>query len=155
MESPATASPQEELNDFYILNGPTVPENSSKSISNNNSRPYRLEQRFEQKLSLSESNHRDGSIKRAQAAEQKRKAFLEQKKGNLSKNYTLKVKKIAKEAKANRERKLYTLSKSMELAEFNRKQYIEQKRAKSKESVERAKYVALQHQLRSEQEQST
>ncbi|KAG1054163.1 hypothetical protein G6F42_028883 [Rhizopus arrhizus] len=70
----------------------------------------------------------------------------------LNQNF-LKVKRIAKEAKDRQQDKINLLSKSMQIAETNRNLYIEQRRANSKKTVERAKCIALQNQLRSEQEQ--
>lgn len=96
----------------------------------------------------SSSNHNN----KKNQVEIKREAILEERRYRLNQNF-LKVKRIAKEAKDRQQDKINLLSKSMQIAETNRNFYIEQRRANSKKTVERAKCIALQNQLKSEQEQ--
>lgn len=120
----------------------------STSNSNNGlQKPIHLEKRFNNvtKRNLNKHHHN-------KAVENKRVAILEERRYKLNQNYQ-KVKRIAKEMKDKQENKLNLLSKSMAVAESNRNRHIEKRRAISKQVVERAKYVALQNQYRSQQEQ--
>ncbi|GAA5805691.1 hypothetical protein HPULCUR_011214 [Helicostylum pulchrum] len=107
-------------------------------------KPMHLEKRFNKKRNLKNPNK--------ETVETKRAAILEERRRKLHQNFQ-KVKRIAKEMKARREDKIDLLSKSMALAEMNRNQHIERRRAASKQTVERAKYIVLQNQYRSQQEQ--
>lgn len=107
-------------------------------------KPMHLEKRFSKKRNLKNPNK--------ETVETKRAAILEERRRKLHQNFQ-KVKRIAKEMKARREDKIDLLSKSMALAEMNRNQHIERRRAASKQTVERAKYIVLQNQYRSQQEQ--
>lgn len=136
----------EKRSGFYTVDAVPLHQSSKK--------PYHLEKRFMRNLNISNgassssSNH---NIKKNQV-EIKREAILEERRYRLNQNF-LKVKRIAKEAKDRQQDKINLLSKSMQIAETNRNLYIEQRRANSKKTVERAKCIALQNQLRSEQEQ--
>ncbi|KAL0144061.1 T-complex protein 11-domain-containing protein [Mucor lusitanicus] len=131
----------EKRSGFYTVDA-VPPHQSSR-------KPYHLEKRFMRDLNISSSSSH--SSKKNQV-EIKREAILEERRYRLNQNF-LKVKRIAKEAKDRQQDKINLLSKSMQVAETNRNFYIEQRRANSKKTVERAKCIALQNQLRSEQEQ--
>ncbi|KAG2234598.1 T-complex protein 11-domain-containing protein [Thamnidium elegans] len=109
-------------------------------------KPMHLEKRF--------NSHTKRNLKNLskETVEIKREAILEERRRKLHQNFQ-KVKRIAKEMKARREDKIDLLSKSMALAEMNRNQHIEKRRAASKQTVERAKYIVLQNRYRSQQEQ--
>lgn len=108
-------------------------------------KPIHLEKRLNHKRNSNHSNNK-------QEVESKREAILEERRKRLNQNFQ-KVKRIAKEMKARQEDKINLLSKSMALAESNRNRHIEKRRNASKQTVERAKYIALQNQYRSQQEQ--
>lgn len=133
----------EKRSGFYTVDA-VPPHQSSR-------KPYHLEKRFMRDLNISSSSSH--SSKKNQV-EIKREAILEERRYRLNQNF-LKVKRIAKEAKDRQQDKINLLSKSMQVAETNRNFYIEQRRANSKKTVERAKCIALQNQLRSEQEQGS
>lgn len=123
---------------------------SSSSSEQIAQKPIHLEKRFNASL----HGKRNLNKKTAAAAnvESKREAILQERSARLNQNFQ-KVKRIAKEMKDRRQDKLHLLSKSMALAETNRNQHIENRRAASKQCVERAKYIVLQNQYRSQQEQ--
>ena len=106
-------------------------------------KPHHLEKR------LNERKKKSNVFK---SVERNREAILEERRHRLGRNFE-KVKRIANEMKARQEDKIHLLSKSMALAETNRNRHIEKRRAASKQTVERAKYIALQNQYRSQQEQ--
>ncbi|KAG1406512.1 hypothetical protein G6F60_002882 [Rhizopus arrhizus] len=106
--------------------------------------PYHLEKRFNRNL--------NSSFNTAKQVEIKREAILQERRNKLNENF-LKVKKRAQEMQALREYQNDLLSKSLALAESNRKFHIEQRRAASKKILERAKRVVLQNQRRSKEEQ--
>ncbi|KAI8636027.1 T-complex protein 11-domain-containing protein [Parasitella parasitica] len=132
----------ETRNGFYTVDAVSLHQSSKK--------PHHLEKRFKRDLNISNapncSNHKKNQV------EIKREAILEERRNRLNQNF-LKVKRIAKEAKDRQQDKINVLSRSMQVAETNRNLYIEQRRANSKKTVERAKCIVLQNQLRSEQEQ--
>jgi hypothetical protein len=127
---------------FYIVDAIPLSKSSKK--------PFHLEKRFKRDLNLSSSANT--KKKDPRSVETKREAILEERRNRLNQNF-LKVKRIAKENKDKQKDKINLLYKSMELAETNRNLYIEQRRANSKKTVERAKCIALQNQRKSEQEQ--
>lgn len=94
----------------------------------------------------------NSSFNTAKQVEIKREAILQERRNKLNENF-LKVKKRAQEMQALREYQNDLLSKSLALAESNRKFHIEQRRAASKKILERAKRVVLQNQRRSKEEQ--
>lgn len=109
-------------------------------------KPIHLEKRFNTHKKQQQKSNKKETV------ETKREAILEERRRKLHQNFQ-KVKRIAKEMKDRKESKIDVLSKSMALAEMNRNQHIERRRAASKQSVERAKYIVLQNQYRSQQEQ--
>jgi hypothetical protein len=135
----------ESGNGFYTFDAIPLHQLSKK--------PFHLEKRFNRDLNISNdgASNTKSSNKKNQV-EIKREAILEERRNKLNQNF-LKVKRIAKEAKDRQQNKINLLFKSMQVAETNRNLYIEQRRANSKKTVERAKCIALQNQLRSEQEQ--
>lgn len=135
----------ESGNGFYTVDAIPLHQLSKK--------PFHLEKRFNRDLNISNdgASNTKSSNKKNQV-EIKREAILEERRNKLNQNF-LKVKRIAKEAKDRQQNKINLLFKSMQVAETNRNLYIEQRRANSKKTVERAKCIALQNQLRSEQEQ--
>lgn len=76
----------------------------------------------------------------------------EERRNKMNENFS-RVKKHAQELQKIREHQNNLLLKSLELAELNRKQHIEQRRAASKKVVERVKTVVLQNKRRSKEEQ--
>lgn len=135
----------ESRNGFYTVDAVPLHQSSKK--------PFHLEKRFKRDLNISndDASNTNSNNKKNQV-EIKREAILEERRNRLNQNF-LKVKRIAKEAKDRQQDKINLLFKSMQVAETNRNLYIEQRRANSKKTVERAKCIALQNQLRSEQEQ--
>ncbi|KAI7900027.1 T-complex protein 11-domain-containing protein [Cokeromyces recurvatus] len=132
---------------FYYYTVDAIP------LYQSSKRPFHLENRLKKRRSLSfmSSNDQKNSSSSHEKSN-KREAILEERRKKLN-EHSLKVQKIAKEQEDRIQRKNFLLSKSMELAELNRNLYIEQRKAQSKKSVERAKRIALQNQHRSLQEQ--
>lgn len=138
MDSSISASPKNKKG-FYTIT--TTKEQTTST------KPIHLEERFssKKKRNLNE-------VLNKQAVEIKREAILQERKNRLNQNFQ-KVARIAKEMKDRRENKINLLSKSMELAEANRNQQIEKRRAVSKQTVERAKNVVRLNQYKSQLEQ--
>ncbi|KAF7732511.1 hypothetical protein EC973_003257 [Apophysomyces ossiformis] len=126
---------EQTVSGFYIVDSMSLRQASKK--------PCHLEQRF---LRM------NPSISSLEAAELKREALLEARRQKLSRKF-LEIQKVVEEVKARKEKRRLMILRSLEVAEVKRKNQIEQRRAASKELVERAKVIAQQNHRRYEAEQ--
>lgn len=118
---------------FYIIDAFSLRQASKK--------PFHLEKRF--------LRMRTSSL---EEAETKRAAILEARRQKLSRKF-LAVQQVVKNVQARKEAQRVLFWQSLRVAELNRNNHIEQRRAASKELVERAKIIARQNMLRFEAEQ--
>ncbi|KAI8150307.1 T-complex protein 11-domain-containing protein [Fennellomyces sp. T-0311] len=119
---------------FYIIDAFSLRQASKK--------PFHLEQRF---LRSTKNNG-------LEEAEVKREALLEARRQKLNRKF-LAVQKAVKEVQARKESQRLLFLQQLQVAELKRNNQIEQRRAASKELVERAKIVARQNILRYEAQQ--
>ncbi|KAI7851860.1 hypothetical protein BDC45DRAFT_205386 [Circinella umbellata] len=125
---------------FYIIDAFSLRQTSKK--------PFHLEKRF-----LRNNNSLDNTnTSSLEEAEVKREALLEARRQKLKHKF-LAVQKAVKEVEARKESQRVLFWESLQVAELKRNNRIEQRRAQSKELVERAKIVARQNLLRYEAEQ--
>lgn len=125
---------------FYIIDAFSLCQASRK--------PFHLEKRF---LNSGE-NDMATTTTSLEEAEIKREALLQERREKLSRKF-LEVQQVVKQAQARKESQRRVFQQSLQLAELKRKTHIEQRRAASKELVERAKVIARQNSLRFEAEQ--
>ncbi|CDS02838.1 hypothetical protein LRAMOSA00241 [Lichtheimia ramosa] len=126
---------------FYIIDAFSLRQASKK--------PFHLEKRF---LNSGE-NDMATTTTSLEEAEIKREALLQERREKLSRKF-LEVQQVVKQAQARKESQRRVFQQSLQLAELKRKTHIEQRRAASKELVERAKVIARQNSLRFEAEQA-
>ncbi|KAG0183078.1 hypothetical protein DFQ29_000081 [Apophysomyces sp. BC1021] len=93
----------------------------------------------------------NSSMSSLEAAELKREALLEARRQKLSRKF-LEIQRVVEEVKARKEKRRMMILHSLEVAELKRNHQIEQRRAASKELVERAKVIARQNNRRFEAE---
>lgn len=127
---------------FYIIDAFSLRQASKK--------PFHLEKRF---LNSGE-NDINTTTTSLEEAESKREALLQERREKLNRKF-LEVQQVVKQAQARKESQRQVFQQSLQLAELKRKTHIEQRRAASKELVERAKVIARQNSLRFEAEQGT
>ncbi|KAI9264046.1 T-complex protein 11-domain-containing protein [Phascolomyces articulosus] len=127
---------------FYIIDAFSLRQTSRK--------PFHLEKRFLRNTSLNSSSQ--NSTTSLEEAGVKREALLEARREKLNRRF-LAVQKAVKEVEARKESQRLLFWESLQVAELKRNHRIEQRRAASKELVERAKIVARQNILRYEAEQ--
>ena len=125
---------------FYIIDAFSLRQTSKK--------PFHLEKRFLR----SNTSLENANTTNLEEAVVKREALLEARRQKLNRKF-LAVQKAVKEVEARKESQRLMFWQSLQVAELKRNNRIEERRAQSKELVERAKIVARQNLLRYEAEQ--